>query len=122
MAKIVSAAVDKFTEQGVMDKWIANVDGAVQNPGVAVATVIEIRGEAHLIGVNGEVSLNQEGHGTQFSPQTLGALVDELKNPALSWEEKQYIWNLLQWRHTQSTGAGPPIMPNPVPPGPPGGP
>lgn len=97
---VAQILADKIQEEGVLDKWLANVDGHLQDPGVESYVSITIAGGVHAKGVNGNVTAQGGGDSTKLPTGTLGTLIDLIKDPRTPEAERQKYIELLLWnRH-----------------------
>lgn len=91
----VKAVVDKFAEQGTIDRLVANVDGHVQNPGmegyVNVRTSVGVR----VVGANGNVDINTTGSGP-MDPNMIPPYIQELAAKLVEAKDWDGLKKLLQ--------------------------
>lgn len=91
----VQAVVDKFAEQGTIDRIVAGVRGNVQNPGmegyVNVRTSVGVR----VVGANGSVQIDTTGSGP-MDPNMVPPYVQELAAKLVQEKDWDGLKKLLQ--------------------------
>jgi hypothetical protein len=103
--------VDKIAvmveDQGVLDEFVSDVDGHVQNPGIATYVTVTVEGGVRLVGVNGNVVLETFGTGSQLPSGVRAELIKQLSGP-LSDERRAAILAILGWNRVPSDHNPPP--------------
>lgn len=97
-------------DQGLLDEFIGNIRGHVNEPGMAVFATIEFTSGVKIVGVDGDVSLQGSGVGTQLPAALRESLIARLDQPNLTEDQRAAILDLLGWRV-------PPSLRNPNGPG-----
>ena len=103
--------VDKIAvmveEQGVLDEFVSDIDGHVQDPGLETYVQVTVAGGVRLVGVNGNVVLEAFGTGTQLPSGVRAELIKQLSGP-LSDEHRTALLEILGWNRVPSDHTPPP--------------
>jgi hypothetical protein len=110
---LVKGAVDKVTDQGVLDTFVSNVEGDVINPGIeAYGGLLAVSG-VYIRGMDGRVRLMSQGTGTQLPTAYRETLLSMLADPTVTDEMKAQIVEILGWNRVESPHNPVPSQPNP---------
>ncbi len=94
-ATVLTAMV---ADQGLLDDFIGNIRGHVNEPGMAVFTTIEVTSGVKIVGVDGDVNLQASGVGTQLPAALRESLIARLDQPNLTDAQRAAILDMLGWR------------------------
>ena len=104
----------KIQDEGVLDKFLLDADGHVQDPGLESYVQVTIAAGVHAKGINGNIVARASGDSTRLPAGVREAMLKELDNPNTSDARKDAIYVLLGWNRTP--GGGNPAGANESPP------
>ncbi len=93
----VQVITEMVRDQGLLDQFTSSIDGHVNDPGIEVFVDITVASGVRMIGVDGNVSLDASGIGTQLPTEVRSHLIRKLDEPNLSDEQRAAILDLLGW-------------------------
>lgn len=103
VGKLGEMLVEKVNDEGVLDKWVAAMDGHFQDPGVEAYASVTVATGVHAKGVNGNISGNGGGDSTRLPKDVREELVKELAMP-ISDTRRQATLTILGWNRTAVGG------------------
>ena len=94
---VAQAAVEKFAEQGVLDQFKANFRGHLNNPEAIAFVSVRFESGIGFSGFDADASLDTEGTGTQLPPGGLELMLDMLRRPGLSDDQRAQVLGMIEW-------------------------
>ena len=100
LAQAAEQLNQKISKEGVLQDWMVNADGHVQDPGLETYVTIKIAAGVHAVGVNGNIVARGKGDASRISGEFRDELLRELTEPNLPDARRTAIFEILGWnRH-----------------------
>lgn len=87
----------KIADEGILEKFMVDADGHVQDPGLETAVTIKIGASVRAIGINGNIIARGSGTASKISVEFRDELIRELSEPNLPIERRNAIMVILEW-------------------------
>lgn len=110
MAQAATTLSEKIRDEGVLQQWMIDADGNVQNPGVESYVTLTLAGGVHATGINGSIVARGSGDSTRLPSGVREELVKQLSGP-ISDAQRTAILTILGWNRTTTTISVPTPMP-----------
>lgn len=94
---------EKIADEGVLNDWLIDADGHVQDPGLATGVCVDIRTYVRAIGINGNLTSKASGDSTRLPAGLRDELIKQLSLP-LTQEQRDGILQILGWNRTPAGG------------------
>ena len=94
----------KIADEGVLDKFLLDADGHVQDPGLESYIQVTIGAGVRAKGINGNIVAQASGDSTRLPAGVREAMLKELDSPNTSNDRKNATYILLGWNRTAPGG------------------